>query len=492
MTIIDDLRAELAPFGDSPARLGTLVRLGQALMAEYNRVGPGRSEAKPYLDEGIDAFEQAHAIMQPDDPMRGPVGAMLGGMFGARHGVHGGATRDREEGIKILEEALTFPDMNSLQRAMARVSLGQLYLAGAMAYMQSSGMSIATRSIGLPAPDGAVRDVGRAIACFQSVLDGEPVSTDLTAIARTLVDVSEALRTVLGAVGGNVMDVDLSRLTQALEVMQRMQSQFRSGGAPTYRLPDSRLFDVDLSEFIQLPSAQRPVAVVQGALVQGPVEPGPGAPLQQSAPVVPPDLIDLRHALYALLPGADSDGWSAAGDLLLPSAPAPDVATVDEMVALGLTIVERTPETEATSATAAIDRYILAVALLLRGRNDETSSDRRAALEEYATAAMNIPLVHPAARVILRSLGAFVNEGHPLDAAVAAVAARVAGRMDSAIVAGIPAAADLVVLDALRCLARAAEALAELRLAAGKVPTEYPWSAAVRAAGQYAEAAASS
>jgi hypothetical protein len=485
MSIIDDLRTELARFGDSPARLGTLVRLGQALMAEYNQIGPGRPEAKPYLDESIDAFEKAYAIMQPSDPVRGPVGAMLGGMFAARHAVHGGVMRDRDEGVKVLDEALTFPDLNPIQRAMAQVSLGQLCLAGAMAYMQSSGMSIATRSVGVPAPDGAVRDVGRAIACFRAVLDGEPVSADLTTITRTLMDVSEAVQTVLGAVSGNVRDMDLSRLTQALAVMQKLQDQLRSGGAPTYRLPDSGLFDVDLTEFIQTPSAQRPVAVVQSS-----VETDPGRPLQRSAPAALPDLVQLRHSLYALLPGTDPEGWPAAGDLLLPGTPTPDVATVDEMVALGLTIVERTPEAEAKSAPAAIDRYVLAVALLMRGRGDETSSDRSAALEEYATAATTIPLVHPAARVILRSLGAFLNEGRPLDDSIAAVAGRVAGRIDSAIVAGIPAPADLVVLDALRCMARAAEALADLRRAASKVPSEYPWSAAVKAAGQYAEAAA--
>lgn len=485
MTIVGELRAELGRYGDGPARLATLVRLGQALMAEYNRIGPGRPEARPYLDEAIDSFDKAYAILQPDDAMRGPLAALLGGMLAARYGAHGGASRDCDTGIHVLEEALSFPSMAQAQRVMAQVSLGQLYLARTSAYMQSSGMSFAARSVGVPAPDGALADADRAIACFQAVLDGEPVSADLTAITRTLMDVAEAVRTVLGAVSGNVMSMDIGRLTSALAMMQKLQDQIKSGGAPGYRISDSGLFNVDLEEFIRTRPEERPVAVMHG-----PAESGPVAPLPRSAPAAPPDVVQLRHSLYALLPGDGADGWPAAADLLVPGTPTPDTTTVDEMVALALTIVEHTPQAQAKTAQAAIDHYVLAVALLLRGGYAEASSDRAAALEELVTAAERIPLVHPAALVILRSLGAFLSETRPLDDALAVVAGRFAGRIDSAVVAGIAEAADLVVLDALRCVCRTAEALTDLRRAAGKVPAEYPWPAPVKAAGLYAEAAA--
>jgi hypothetical protein len=71
-----------------------------------------------------------------------------------------------------------------------------------------------------------------------------------------------------------------------------------------------------------------------------------------------------------------------------------------------------------------------------------------------------------------------------LGAALPPIASRYADRLDSAIAAGVPDAADLVTLHALRCVCRAADALAELEGATGPVPEDYPWLAPIRAAGQ--------
>ncbi|GHJ48953.1 hypothetical protein Cs7R123_62950 [Catellatospora sp. TT07R-123] len=483
MSEIDDLREQLAGFGDAPGRLNTLVRLGQALLAEYHRVGPGRPEAKPHLDQGIAALAQAYEILRPDDAMRGPVAAMYGFTLAARHGSHGGADGDCDTGISVLEEALTSSALSPANRAISQVMLGQLYLARASRFTQLQGMSAAARSVGVPPPDGVARDFDRATACLRSVIDGEPVSADLAMLASRLLEVAEAMRTILDAVTGDVRNVDFNRIASAFAMMQTLQDKARSGGGPGFRLPATGMFDVSLTELVTMPPMERPVAVVQ---LDTETDPVPA--VQRPAPAAPPAAAELRESLSVLRPGADA--WSAAAELLLPGTPTPDTATVDEMVALALTVVEATPPAEAKSAQAAVDRYVLAVALLLRGRGDEASSDRAAALAEYATAAALIPPAHPAAPVILRSLGAFLSDDHPLDDTLGAVAGRLADRIDGAILAGVADAADLAVLDALRCLCRAAEALADLRRAAGKVPADYPWPAPVKAAGLLAASAA--
>jgi hypothetical protein len=147
---------------------------------------------------------------------------------------------------------------------------------------------------------------------------------------------------------------------------------------------------------------------------------------------------------------------------------------VNELAALAQLIVDQSDPDEAQSA---LDHYFLAVTLLLRDRGDETSrgDDRAAGLDELLVAARTIPLVHPAALAVLRSLGAFVNEAQPLDKVLGGVAGQFADRLDSAILAGVAQGVNLAVLDALRCLCRAAEALENLRRAAEKVPADYPW-----------------
>src|SRR4051794_32147850 len=91
---IAQLRAELAHLS-GPARLGDLVRLGQALLDQYWRVGPGRPQALPVLNDAVAALDEAYRYLELTDPMRGQVAALLGWVLGARHGAHGGGEQDR-------------------------------------------------------------------------------------------------------------------------------------------------------------------------------------------------------------------------------------------------------------------------------------------------------------------------------------------------------------------------------------------------------------
>ena len=486
--VIVRLRADLAQLKGT-ARLVGLVRLGQALMAEYTRVGPGLPAAKPHLDASIAALDEAYGYLEADDAVRGQVAAMLGFQLAARYSAHGGADRDCETGVHVLEDALSFANLPTTQRAMAQLSLGQLYLARVSAYMQTTGLGIQARSGGT-ASVHALADADRAAACFHAIIDGEAVSDEFTTFARTLLDMAEAVRAMLGALSGDLGGFDINRLTSAFTVLQKLQDQMRRGGPAGYRLPATGFFTMGANALASLDPLDRPVAVVQGR--QGAGE--STATVRRPAPPVQPDTDELRRSLYALLPSAHSgDGdavWLSAAELLLPGTPTPDAATVDEMVALAAMIVEQPSGLD--RARTAVDTYVLAVALVLRDRVEEGSdgADRRAAAEELLSAATTIPLAHQAAIVILRSLGALLSETQPLDGVVGAIAGKYADRLDSAIAAGIPGPADLTTLHALRCVCRAAEALADLRGASGAVPTEYPWLAPIKAAGQLAGSAA--
>jgi hypothetical protein len=187
-----------------------------------------------------------------------------------------------------------------------------------------------------------------------------------------------------------------------------------------------------------------------------------------------------------LLPGGNDAVWLSAATMLLPDTAAPAVIAVDQMVALASVLVERAPEQipQQGRAHRAVDAYVLAVGLFLRDRLDEKSdgTDRKAGAEELLKAARMIPLDHSAATVILRSLGAFLDRAQPLDDVLGAVADGFADRIDGALALRSYEASDLVTLHALRCLCRAERALADLRRAAGAVPSEYPWRTTIGAA----------
>ncbi|HZN73973.1 MAG TPA: hypothetical protein VFC00_20080 [Micromonosporaceae bacterium] len=485
--LIARLQAELAQLTD-PARLPVLVRLGQAYMAEYTNIGPGSPAAKPDLDASIEALAEAYGYLGGDDAIKGQVAAILGFQLTARYTAHGGADRDCQTGISVLEDALSSPSLSAPQRAMTQIALGQLYVARVSAYMQTTGFGAQARSGGAASAD-ALADVDRASACFRAVLDGEPVGDEFTTFARTLLDVAEAVRAMLGAVSGGLSGFDLNSLMSTFAMLQKLQDQMKQGGPPGYRLPATGFFTPGLATLAALDPLDRPVAVIQGR--QAVNDPAPT--IQRSAPPPQPAPDELRRSLYALLPSrgdGDPDAvWLSAAELLVPGTPLPDATAVDEMVALASTITEGPPGSD--QARAAVDAYLLAVALLLRDRADKATdgTDRRAGAEELLRAAKAIPLDHPAAVVIMRSLGAFLSETRPLDGAVGAIAGGFADRLDSAIATGVSEPADLVALHALRCVCRAAEALRDLRRAAGTVPAEYPWLAAIAAAGQVAGSA---
>lgn len=492
---IDQVRAKLANL-DGPVRLPALVELAQVLMAEYIRLGPATPAAKPDLDASIDAFDEAYGYLDAGDPARGQVAGMLGFQLANRFAAHGGDERDRETAIHVLEEALSFPDLPAQLRGISRLSLGQLYLTRAVGHLQT-GASLSLARGGGAAPPEAEADADRASACLRAVIDGEPVSDEFASVARTLLEMAEAVRAMFDVMGGNPAAFDFNRLSRVFTILQDMQARMQQDGPVGYRLPAAGLIPMAGTTLASLDPLDRPVAVVQG----GTPAAGDTQPIEPPPPPPPPDAAELRRSLHALVPPASGEEaiWRSAAGLLRPGAPVPDAATVDEMVALASTIAELAPPPnpaggsdsagEPDAGDPAIDTFLLAVALLLRDRagGGSDGADRRAGVEELLSAAQLIPLDHPAAPVILCSLGAFLSEVRPLDDVVTGIAGKYADRLDRAIAAGVAEPADLVTLHALRCLCRAAEALAELRRATGVVPAEFPWLAPIQAAGEFAE-----
>jgi hypothetical protein len=453
-----------------------LTRLGQALAERYWRTGLASPAGLPDLDAAVAALEEAYGYMRDGDGLRGQLAGQLGWLMAARHSVHTEDEQDRESGIKLLEEALAAGNLSAFLRTMSRMQLGQLCLSRATPILMSPGMAMNLMNGQVP-PDIAAH-VNRAVECFRMVLADESANEVVIEAAEGMLAVAETMQTLVS--GGAGAGLDLQRLMDAMAKLQNLKDRFTRGGAPGLGAGGTASFlsFTDFQDILNMDSMDRPLTFMQqptGEDERKPVERPVRRPV---ADPTPPDGDQLRRSLRDSLfgPNAEDPSWALAAALLLPDARPPEVAVVDEAVALARMVVD-------AEQGDAEDWFVLAVVLYLRDRLDDggDDADRVAGAESLLTAVRKVPLEHPAATTMLRALGAFLEEDRPLGGVLDIVADGFADRLDAAITAGAAEdAAALASLHALRCLCRAADALAELGRAA--VPPDYPWQNTLKAA----------
>ena len=489
---IAELRAELDT-QEGAARLANLVRLGQELGQRYWEIGPGSPAALSELNGAVAALTEAHGYMAADDGLRGQVAALLGLQLATRHTAHTMDEGDREAGIRILGEALTFTNLPPILWTMDQIALGQLYLGKVTAVLQP-GTVMTAMTAGVPR--AALSDADRAARCFREVLAGELRSDEIISTAESLLALTQALRDILGGLGGGPAGFDIDRLMGAMRTVQAMQRNVRQPGGGL-RVPAATFAPFDADKLAALDPIDRPVTVVRKARpAAGPVP--PRAPAVAPAPA---DRVHLRRSLHDKLgeAGVTADTlWSAGEALLGPAAMTAPVDVVDDLVALASLLVEAPDPDEGTRA---VDSFVLAASLRLRDRLDAggDNADRLAGARSLLAAARTVPLDHPGAITMLRALGAFLERDQPLGRVLDSVAKEFGDRLETALASGVVQdPADLATLHALRCVCDAALAAARLRRAtaqlrqaetelhraAGTVPVDYPWLPTLRAAVQ--------
>jgi hypothetical protein len=385
------LRANLARHS-GPARIRPLVELGQALVDRHTRVGPGTPFAKPLLDEAIQVFEEACGYLEERELLRAQVAFQLGWLMGIRSTAHGGPDVDRDRGIQLLDEALAHPRLPPMMQGPGRLVLGQMLISRALRGLTSGGALMGMTS---PGPKPGAADADRGVACLRAVVDGPVASAELMTMAKTMLGVAEALQSLLGGAGG----LDLNRMMQAFAAVQELQQQMAASplGAGFGMVPNVVNFDVALPDPLD-----RPVVVVEGA-----PQAGPTATATTPPPRPPAEAGSLRAALFALVPG-----YAGLTALLADDAPAPDVDTVDELVALACELVEA-PD------ACAVDHLLVAAARYLRavveggGWTGDDDADERAAAEGILLAADGLPTGPPEAVVLAVRLATLLDTRRP-------------------------------------------------------------------------------
>jgi len=415
------LNAELAGL-TGKARTMPLLRLGKAHAERHWRIGPGAPGGLPHLQASIEAFDEAHGYLPEGDPFRGQAALMSGVLRGNRLVAYSGAgpAEDRETGIRLIEEALGYPNIHPVLGCMGRIVLGQLYLDRVLRSLQSPDLlSTALRGSGMPA--SARADADRAVDCFRVVVDTSTVA-EMTRAAQTMLTMAEVLQTVLSGFGSGagLGGFDLSRMIEAVTKLQTIQQTgFRlrmpGAGLPTppsaldfgTRPPESGRFD-------------RPIVVLPGA------EPARQDPTPaQEAP--PPDVDAMRQDLRKLLP--DGDDVFASISSLLRSDRTPDY--VDEMVALATSVVYGADDAHSADEARGADHLLLAAALYLRCRRDADATAESASeaaptqdaeaepiIESLLAAARTVPRENPDAVPVLLHLA--VQSAGAVPAALAA------------------------------------------------------------------------
>ncbi|MGX7826039.1 hypothetical protein ACTG9Q_13190 [Actinokineospora sp. 24-640] len=473
MSMLDDqiagLRAELAGLRGA-VRLEPLIRLAKALAERSMRNRPGTPAAIPDLSSAIEVMDEAHGLVAATDPANASASGVLGYLLGLR-ATQTGDERDRERAIILLDGAVDAPHLPVAFVAVARIVLGTQYLTRAMAPMARLVSMSPMDMFAARASGGSTADLDRAERHLHAARAAGSADGAVNEFIDAILTMCKTMRVLLG---GGLGGMDFTELTRAFTTMRDLQQRAGpSAGIPgTVGMPDLlSLARTDI--FATLDPLTLPVPVVEGRVTEAeaPVVPQPD-------PVAPVEAGGLRRKLRELLiPGTDDgEAWEAMAALLLPDAPVLAVADVDEAVALATSVLDHADGADPDGAGPAWDWFLLAVSLHLRDRVDGGGGDRAAGAEALLGAARKVPMGHPAALVVLRSLGAFLDRERPM-AALAQTASGFTGRFD-AVLAAQPGAgeAERAQLHALRCLCRAAWAVAELGRAAEALPDGFPWA----------------
>lgn len=419
---IAKLREELSHL-NGPVRLRKLLALGQELCNRYLRTGPGTPGALGDLSDSIAVTREAYDLVQPGDPVRGPIAGQLGWLLAVRHGGHGTSVNDRETGIELLGQALGGPALPPAQTVTARLALGQLHLNRAMEALNPA----AARGGFLGGTSPASRaDADKAIQCFREVLAGPAVSPQITTLAQTMLTLAEA---ILPMLTGNLASLDISKMMEAMQLMQQMQE----GSGPfaalgTAGLPAPMSFKVELSDVDPL---DYPVADLQGQAVSTPRPalrrtvgwiPAPAPRRPASVPIAPaePDAARLaaRSRLATLSGLSGQPVWEQALALLQAGPEQYGPAELDAFIGAAVNAAAAGNDDRLESG---LDRLLSAVGLCLRERRDgsgwgdeDDAGLNLAAVEQLLAAAEDVPPDHPAAAAVVEALGGMLDEARPL------------------------------------------------------------------------------
>lgn len=512
---ISAIQATLAKLS-GPARLYQLIGLSAAFVERFGRAGLGTPSGLADLNAAIATLDEAYGYLGPNDPLRGSIAHRLGWLLAMRHLTSPGeGDQNRARAIRLLEEALGSADLPPANVTAARLTLSQLHLMGVWRGLDAINFSAALQGGGVPPECRAEAD--RAVAYAKQIVDAPMVMEDLSNVAQFTLRAATLARDQIEIMNAGVGGLDQGVLQRVFAGLHEFEAQSaaarRAGSAGGSGMPGQpnltpQLFDMAMAAMAVESPLDRPAVVIHGSEPAAPTV----APKPRAA-AVPADVERLRAALTAQFaqlaatvvestdvestdgdrPASDRaveppEAYLSAAALLRLDGPLLPVEAVDECVALATTVVH---EVEAVDpAGAGVDRFLLAVALLLRARRDTDAGegydgwadgagwgdpvgdgwgdsdagrwgdgpggDLAAGLDSLVRAAETIPAEHPAATAALTGLAAFLDDRQPLRSLTDDAARRFADRTAAAR-AGTES--DLAVIRAVGAVCRAAVAV---------------------------------
>ncbi|BCJ41048.1 hypothetical protein GCM10010168_46540 [Actinoplanes ianthinogenes] len=307
---ITALRTELSR-RTGPARYRPLAELGQLLAARAWETGIGTTGAKPDVDAAIEALTEARSWSDPEDVHRARLAAILGSMLAGRVLAYGGPDADRERAVEILEEALDGPAVRGPVDDGCQLFLGLLLMSRATGSLRDSNLLLTAVRTG--ASLAGTGDLDRAIGLFEPLIARHPADAEIGRMARTSRSAAEAMRDLIGGLGGGAPGFDFGAMIGALRRLQETQQP-----AAGMRVPMPSFLDAEA--MIRGDALDYPVAVVTATPAPATPAPAPAAPAPAApAPAAPAPAAPAPAAPAPAAPAAPAPAAPAPA----PAAPAP-------------------------------------------------------------------------------------------------------------------------------------------------------------------------
>lgn len=382
---ISRLTAEAAA-ADGPAGATTLLQLAQAEMEAYWRVGVGTSGALPHLERALKAATEGYGYLTEEDPLRGQAGVMLGIYHALMSLGHLGPAEHAKEAVRLLEKHRSAPGLPPTAGHLALMMLAQLYCVRTMQVFQQPESAMSVMRGGMP--PGAASDLARAQALCEELVARPAVPHQMAEAARTLMSMIDVLRTLLSGVGPGSGGLDLARMMDAMQKLQKLRADQSLNTAAVMGLPAAPSL-VDFEWPARIPELDRPTAFVPGIPADAAQDAPTDPPSEAVAAPVAEDTDVLRRDLHALFA---PDGALFAGMAALVTAGAAP-AWLDDATALAATIASGS----GSGLVRSTDHLFLAASLYLRGRRDAEGwdEDENAGAGDFEAAAASLLAAAP-------------------------------------------------------------------------------------------------
>lgn len=473
----------------------------------------GDDDACRHLSASVSFLFEAYSLVIASDERRVPIASRMGKQLMAKWLTCDGPNSDRDTAIDMFTESLARPGLDPGDTEISLIAQGMMLMLRALPADLRTGSSAVpdfnsvlrtmqgVQIVGTPQVQA---DLSHAVDNFQRLVDTEPVHREIRHFAPSMLALALLMQKINGFTTGGAGFGDiiglLGAVTQLMSPQHPGRVEMRAlrawlmADALTAPGGTSQVGEImkeleEATALFPVGHLLRPALLLDWGLAAG-LHGERGGPVEYLTRM--PDLMD--RALSEMpddYPLREQTTRMMAGAVLAATGYQPTHEGVDNAVRLALDVLRSRKTGDVVGLGK--DHFLVAMALLLRARRDDSAEDAADSVNHLMTALELVPADDSLAPSIVAMLAAILNDRHLFHGVLEDANAAVV-YFDRADVVGMRQAVDGPVDDwamgqirGMRGMSKAvlglrrsdhaglSEGIEEMRDMLARIPTAYPW-----------------